>query len=581
MRKFSHGFTIVELTVVIAVIGILSTIGVISFARYQSGSRDDQRASQVKIIQEALEKYYDANGEYPSCAMLTQSPSIVTASVLPGINTASLVTPTAAAGVTNSITCACLTQPSSGTNPAVCSGLGTTVSTDSFAYVGDGSPICETSIVNASCLQYTLQYREESTGNIIAINSRRQQNIQSSGNVADLSAAPFSFSQINLTFTGISGATSYNVRYATNAAMNSPTTATPIASSSTPVTGSVTGLSLGQQYWIQVQPATTSSVGGWSNIATTTTYTLNTPTGNVVANASTPASALDFTWNTVQNATSYNVQYAPNTCSGTFTTLTGITGAYPGNITRTISGLAAGTTLCFQVQALAPGYTSGWSTGASAVTQVPTPTCTASTLNSNTQVTVNWNTVGVATSYTLQYSSNSGFSGASTVSGITAGTTSNVVSGLNNGTIYYFQIEALVGSTPSSYGACPSATTGVDGPTGYGWSADGYAVRAASNGTWIAYPGAGSYHSEGMTIYGSCTAGATVITRLYAYYATASNTSPTGGALMDWTWNNQDRFFEGATSGYRVWWQGWVACESPSGTASASQPYLGNAGPYT
>lgn len=48
----------------IAVIGILATITVVGFGRYQADGRDTQRASDASIIVEHLEKYYRANGEY-------------------------------------------------------------------------------------------------------------------------------------------------------------------------------------------------------------------------------------------------------------------------------------------------------------------------------------------------------------------------------------------------------------------------------------------------------------------------------------------------------------------------------------
>jgi prepilin-type N-terminal cleavage/methylation domain-containing protein len=549
MRRMSRGFTIIELLVVVSVIGILSTISFTGFNRYQADTRDSQRQSQATIIVEALEKYYDANGEYPGCPAITAAATSIT-TTLPGIDPKVLVTPQDPTVEDNSIKCQDMTSI---TGP------------DVFAYVGDGSTVCST---GASCLGFTLKYKQESTGTIASVNSRRQATLASSGDITDLSATTFSFNQVNLTWTAISGATSYNVQYATNAAFTGATTFTPAPTTNSV---SVTGLTLGTTYYFRVQPATTSTTGNWSNTSSATTYTLNTPTGTAIADPSLPASKLDFSWNTVANATSYNVQYSTSSSMTSPTSIIGATNP------TTVSGLSAGTTLYFQVKAVAAGYTSGWSTVASATTQVPTPTCTASTLNSNNQVTVNWNAVGIATSYTLQYSTDSGFSGATNVTGLTS--TSRAVPGLNNGTTYYFQVEALVGATTSTWGACPSATTGVDGPTGYGWSADGYAVRNAANGTWIAYPGAGTWHSEGMTIYGSCSPGATVVTRLYAYYATASNGSPTGGALMDWTWNNQDRFFEGATSGYRVWWQGWVSCQV--GSNRQGDVYLGNAGPYT
>ena len=70
------GFTMVELLVAITVIGILSTIGVVSYIGVQEKGRDSQRQDKVVIIAEAFEKYYDANGSYPTCADLYDSAKI-------------------------------------------------------------------------------------------------------------------------------------------------------------------------------------------------------------------------------------------------------------------------------------------------------------------------------------------------------------------------------------------------------------------------------------------------------------------------------------------------------------------------
>jgi len=67
----SHAFTIVELLIVIAIIGVVSTLGVIGFNGVQKDARDKARDSQTTIIANALEKYYDDNNEYPSVALMT------------------------------------------------------------------------------------------------------------------------------------------------------------------------------------------------------------------------------------------------------------------------------------------------------------------------------------------------------------------------------------------------------------------------------------------------------------------------------------------------------------------------------
>jgi len=65
------GFTLVELIIVIVVIGILTTIVALGMSLYLAEGRDAKRSSSTSAISEALEGYYDKNGEYPSCSALT------------------------------------------------------------------------------------------------------------------------------------------------------------------------------------------------------------------------------------------------------------------------------------------------------------------------------------------------------------------------------------------------------------------------------------------------------------------------------------------------------------------------------
>ena len=63
-----NGFTLVELLVAVAVIGVLSgiVIAALNPASFFARGRDGRRLSDLTTIQAALEQYYAQNGSYPA-----------------------------------------------------------------------------------------------------------------------------------------------------------------------------------------------------------------------------------------------------------------------------------------------------------------------------------------------------------------------------------------------------------------------------------------------------------------------------------------------------------------------------------
>ena len=97
-----------------------------------------------------------------------------------------------------------------------------------------------------------------------------------------------------------------------------------------------------------------------------------------------------------------------------------------------------------------------YNSGSSNPVQLSAPELTA-TAGNNT-VTLEWNSINNASSYTIQYADNDQFTGATT---ITEATSPKEISGLTNGTTYYFKAMVVGDGTnylSSDYGSAVSAT---------------------------------------------------------------------------------------------------------------------------
>ncbi|MFZ5438343.1 MAG: type II secretion system protein [Patescibacteria group bacterium] len=60
-----HGFTMIELLIVMVILSLLLVVGIGSFVSSQIKSRDSARKTDLQNIVRALELYYNDKGEYP------------------------------------------------------------------------------------------------------------------------------------------------------------------------------------------------------------------------------------------------------------------------------------------------------------------------------------------------------------------------------------------------------------------------------------------------------------------------------------------------------------------------------------
>jgi len=92
------GFTIIELAIVIAIMGILLVLGVVNLGGSQINARDSERKADVESIVLHLDAFYDSGmdtststGRYPSTAFITNLANVK--KFLRDIDTKSLTAP--------------------------------------------------------------------------------------------------------------------------------------------------------------------------------------------------------------------------------------------------------------------------------------------------------------------------------------------------------------------------------------------------------------------------------------------------------------------------------------------------------
>ena len=73
--KTRKGFTLIEILIVVAIIGLLASTVLVGLAPAQRRGRDARRLADLKEVQNALELYYGSCGHYPGgtgCGSATQ-----------------------------------------------------------------------------------------------------------------------------------------------------------------------------------------------------------------------------------------------------------------------------------------------------------------------------------------------------------------------------------------------------------------------------------------------------------------------------------------------------------------------------
>jgi len=71
------GFTLIEILIVVAIIGVLASLVLVGLGPIQKRGRDARRISDLKQIQQGLELYYSRNGVYPVADFAGMSTALI------------------------------------------------------------------------------------------------------------------------------------------------------------------------------------------------------------------------------------------------------------------------------------------------------------------------------------------------------------------------------------------------------------------------------------------------------------------------------------------------------------------------
>ncbi len=209
----------------------------------------------------------------------------------------------------------------------------------------------------------------------------------------------------------------------------------------------VTDLNSGETYFYRVSSQNAGGVSGQSGTEEVQLIPADPGTLNI---SNITQSGLEVSWDAVVGADQYLLDISLNGDFSSF--ITGYENKTVASTSEVVSGLESGTTYYFRLRSNNGTGSSGYSGTANTLTIPANPTVSSASSIAQTGFTANWNSIVGADEYLLDVSQDADFTTfAVGYEQKSIATTSEALTGLNSGEVYYFRVIAQNSTGASDY----------------------------------------------------------------------------------------------------------------------------------